>query len=45
MPKTIQIATDVWKKLKIKSAEEESPISEIANEILKRGLKEVEEDE
>jgi len=35
MPKTIQIATDVWKKLKIKSAEEEIPISEIANQILK----------
>jgi len=42
MPKTIQIATDVWKKLKIKSAEEETTISEIANEILKQKLEEVE---
>jgi len=38
MPKTIQIGTDVWKRLKIKSAEEEVPISEIANRILRNKL-------
>jgi len=43
MPKTIQIDTNLWKKLKIKSAEEETPISEIANEILRQELKEAEE--
>jgi len=42
MPKTIQIDTDLWKKLKIKSAEEETSISEIANEILRQELKEAE---
>jgi len=38
MPKTIQIATDVWKRLKIRSAEEEVPISQIANRILRNKL-------
>jgi len=45
MPKTIQIAADVWKRLKIKSAEEEIPISEIANQILISELKRLKEAE
>jgi len=44
MTKSIQVSKELWKRLKILSAEQERPISHIAEGILREEI-EVEEDE